>query len=62
MTIVDFDFVDGPNAAKLKGKAYREDMYECVVRAACRREGARYFPVKSKYLNQSQMLNQQKLA
>ncbi|CAM4013329.1 N-acetylmuramoyl-L-alanine amidase [Mesobacillus zeae] len=46
MTIIEYDFVDGPNAAKLKDKTYREGMYECVVRAACKREGTRYYPVK----------------
>jgi len=45
MTIVEYDFIDGPNAAKLKGKKYREGMYECVVRAVCREEGVSYKPV-----------------
>ncbi len=46
MTIVEYDFVDGPNAAKLKDKKYREGMYECVVRAVCRQEGKAYKPVE----------------
>lgn len=45
MTIVEYDFVDGPNAQKLKDKKYREGMYECVVRAVCRQEGKAYKPV-----------------
>ncbi len=43
-TIIEYDFVDGPNAENLKDKAYREGMYECVVRATCRREGVAYKP------------------
>jgi N-acetylmuramoyl-L-alanine amidase len=46
MTIVEYDFVDGPNAQKLKDKKYREGMYECVVRAVCRQEGKSYKPVE----------------
>lgn len=46
MTIVEYDFVDGPNAEKLKDKKYREGMYECVVRAVCRQEGKAYKPVE----------------
>lgn len=45
MTIIEYDFVDGPNAEKLKDKKYREGMYECVVRAVCREEGVTYKPV-----------------
>lgn len=45
MTIVEYDFVDGPNAAKMKDKKYREGMYECVVRAVCREEGVSYKPL-----------------
>ncbi|CAM3641707.1 N-acetylmuramoyl-L-alanine amidase family protein [Mesobacillus zeae] len=46
MTIVEYDFVDGPNADKLKDKAYRHGMYECVVKAVCRHEGVKYYPIK----------------
>jgi N-acetylmuramoyl-L-alanine amidase len=46
MTIIEYDFVDGPQAQKIKDKAYREGMYECVVRAICRDEGVTYKPVK----------------
>lgn len=45
VTIVEYDFVDGPNAEKLKDKKYREGMYECVVRAVCRQEGVSYKPI-----------------
>jgi N-acetylmuramoyl-L-alanine amidase len=45
-TIVEYDFVDGPQAEKIKNKSYREGMYECVVRAICRQEGVDYKPVK----------------
>nr|ADF97540.1 PlyM15 [uncultured phage] len=41
-TIVEYDFVDGPQSEKIKDKAYREGMYECVVRAICRDEGVTY--------------------
>lgn len=43
-TIVEYDFVDGPQAAKLKDKKYREGMYECVIKAICRHEGVQYKP------------------
>ncbi|MFD2046002.1 N-acetylmuramoyl-L-alanine amidase [Ornithinibacillus salinisoli] len=46
VTIVEYDFVDGPNAAKLKNKSYREGMYECVVKAVCIEEGVKYKAVK----------------
>lgn len=48
-SIIEYDFVDGPQSEKIKDKAYREGMYECVVRAICREEGIRYIP-----LNQNQ--------
>lgn len=41
-TIVEYDFVDGPQSEKIKSKSYREGMYECVVRAICRQEGVKY--------------------
>ncbi|MEH7386556.1 N-acetylmuramoyl-L-alanine amidase [Bacillus sp. JJ1521] len=41
-TIVEYEFVDGPQSEKIKDKAYREGMYECVVRAICREEGVSY--------------------
>lgn len=41
-TIVEYEFLDGPNVAKLKDKKYREGMYECVVRAICADEGVPY--------------------
>jgi N-acetylmuramoyl-L-alanine amidase len=41
-TIVEYDFVDGPNADKIKDRAYREGMYECVIKAICRQEGVAY--------------------
>lgn len=46
VTIIEYDFVDGPQAEKIKDQAYREGMYECVVRAICRREGISYKPLK----------------
>lgn len=44
-TIVEYDFLDGPNANKLKDKKYREGMYECVVRAVCKQEKVKYKPL-----------------
>ncbi|MEI2401124.1 N-acetylmuramoyl-L-alanine amidase, partial [Paenibacillus phytohabitans] len=41
-TILEYEFVDGPQSEKIKNKAYREGMYECVVRAICREEGVKY--------------------
>ncbi|MEN2765846.1 LysM peptidoglycan-binding domain-containing protein [Ornithinibacillus xuwenensis] len=42
VTIVEYDFVDGPNAYKLKRKSYREGMYECVIKAICHEENVKY--------------------
>ncbi|WNS74227.1 N-acetylmuramoyl-L-alanine amidase [Bacillus sp. DTU_2020_1000418_1_SI_GHA_SEK_038] len=47
-TIIEYDFVDGPQSEKIKDKAYREGMYECVVRAICRDEGVVYKPLNPK--------------
>lgn len=47
-TIVEYDFLDGPNRERLKDKNYRIGMYECVVKAICRDEGVRYVPVNEK--------------
>jgi N-acetylmuramoyl-L-alanine amidase len=44
-TIIEYEFVDGDNADKIKDKKYREGMYECVVRAVCREEGVKYQPI-----------------
>ncbi|MEH7223243.1 N-acetylmuramoyl-L-alanine amidase [Bacillus sp. JJ1566] len=41
-TILEYEFVDGPQSEKIKDKTYREGMYECVVRAICREEGVSY--------------------
>ncbi|MCC3356877.1 N-acetylmuramoyl-L-alanine amidase [Bacillus sp. REN16] len=41
-TILEYEFVDGPQSDKIKDKSYREGMYECVVRAICREEGVSY--------------------
>jgi len=41
-TILEYEFVDGPQSDKIKDKAYREGMYECVVRAICLDEGVKY--------------------
>ncbi|PKR78381.1 hypothetical protein CEY16_01085 [Halalkalibacillus sediminis] len=38
VTIVEYDFLDGPNRNKLKSESYRKGMYECVVRAVVREE------------------------
>lgn len=46
-TIIEYEFVDGDNAEKIKSKAYREGMYECVVRAVCRQEKVTYKPLKN---------------
>lgn len=42
VTIVEYDFVDGPQSDKIKDKAYREKMYEAVVEAMCISEGIKY--------------------
>lgn len=44
-TIIEYEFVDGPQAEKIKDKKYRIGMYECVVKAICRREGVVYKPI-----------------
>ncbi|MFD1780055.1 N-acetylmuramoyl-L-alanine amidase [Fredinandcohnia salidurans] len=41
-TILEYEFVDGPQSEKIKDKSYREGMYECVVRAICLDEGVSY--------------------
>ncbi|WP_010677005.1 N-acetylmuramoyl-L-alanine amidase [Bacillus timonensis] len=41
-TILEYEFVDGPQSEKIKDKSYREGMYECVVRVICREEGVSY--------------------
>ncbi|OLS39153.1 N-acetylmuramoyl-L-alanine amidase [Bacillus sp. MRMR6] len=45
VTIIEYDFVDGPQSEKIKDKKYREGMYECVVRAICKEEGVPYKPI-----------------
>lgn len=40
--IVEYEFLDGPNNAKLKNKAFREKLYEAVVKAVCKHEGVAY--------------------
>jgi N-acetylmuramoyl-L-alanine amidase len=45
-TIIEYEFVDGDNSEKIKGKKYREGMYECVVKAVCREENVEYRPLK----------------
>lgn len=47
-TIVEYEFVDGVNREKIKDKAYREGMYECVVKAVCKYEGITYKPLNGK--------------
>jgi N-acetylmuramoyl-L-alanine amidase len=44
-TIIEYEFVDGDNANKIKVPSYREGMYECVVRAVCKKEGVSYKPL-----------------
>ncbi|MDR4890049.1 N-acetylmuramoyl-L-alanine amidase [Fredinandcohnia sp. QZ13] len=41
-TILEYEFVDGPQSEEIKNKSYREGLYECVVRAICREEGINY--------------------
>lgn len=45
-TIIEYEFVDGPQSDNIKDKGYREGMYECVVKAICRHEGIAYKPIK----------------
>ena len=40
--IVEYEFLDGPNNAKLKDKAFRERLYEAVVKAVCEYEDVTY--------------------
>lgn len=42
VTIVEYDFVDGPQSEKIKNKVYREGMYECVIRAICKKHDIEY--------------------
>lgn len=44
-TIIEYDFLDGPNHAKIADSLYRQEMYECVVRAICWLEGLIYTPI-----------------
>ncbi len=46
-TIIEYEFVDGDNAEKIKSKSYREGMYECVVRAICKQENVTHKPLIS---------------
>lgn len=39
VTIVEYDFLDGPNRKQLNNEQYRLGMYECVVQAILRDEG-----------------------
>ncbi|MDR4890056.1 N-acetylmuramoyl-L-alanine amidase [Fredinandcohnia sp. QZ13] len=41
-TVLEYDFLDGPQSEQIKDKTYREGMYESAVRAICREEGVRY--------------------
>lgn len=43
-TIVEYEFVDGPQTSKIKDSFYRQGMYECTVRAICKYEGVAYKP------------------
>jgi N-acetylmuramoyl-L-alanine amidase len=45
-SIVEYDFVDGPQSEKIKNIDYRVGMYECVVRAICKDEGITYKPIQ----------------
>ncbi len=42
VTIVEYDFLDGPNLHKLKDKDYREGLYECVIQSICEEENVDY--------------------
>lgn len=48
-TIVEYEFVDGLQSEKIKDKAYREGMYECVVRAVCEFHGIKYVGLEPDY-------------
>lgn len=41
-TIIEYDFVDGPQSEKIKDKAYRIGMYECLIKAICKRHNIEY--------------------
>lgn len=45
-TIIEHEFVDGPQTAQIKDSMYRQEMYECTVKAICRYEGVAYKPLK----------------
>lgn len=40
--IVEYEFLDGPDNAKLKDKAFREKLYEGTVKAVCEYENVTY--------------------
>lgn len=42
VTIVEYDFVDGSQSEKIKNKEYRIGMYECVIKAICKRHNIEY--------------------
>lgn len=42
VTIVEYDFVDGPQSKKIKDEEYRKGMYECVIKAICKRHNIEY--------------------
>lgn len=46
VTIVEYDFINGLNAEKLKSYDHRVGLYEAVVKAICKFEGVLYLPPK----------------
>lgn len=46
VTIVEYDFLDGPQSDKLKNRDYRIGMYECVIRAICKKHNIEYKPIE----------------
>ncbi|WP_051188996.1 N-acetylmuramoyl-L-alanine amidase [Halalkalibacillus halophilus] len=45
VTIIEYDFLDGPNRTKLKNPSYRKKMYELVVKAIADQEGKSAIPI-----------------
>lgn len=49
VTIIEFDFLDGPNIDQLKKEEYRKKLYECIIQAICEVEGKTYQASKKEF-------------
>lgn len=50
VTILEYDFLDGPQSEKIKDKNYRIGMYECVIKAICKDRGIKYIKEENKQI------------